>query len=75
LNRAGLPWPPPDNCDTRWWSEDKKQQARNRGIYHGLRSLSLSVVNKLIGSALEDAAPADAVKAARRFTFQRREAI
>ena len=59
----------------QWWSADKKQQARNRGIYHGLRLLSLHVVNHLIGAALEEAADADAVKAARRFTFEHRESI
>jgi hypothetical protein len=75
LDRAGLPWPPPDNIHVRWWSEDKKQQARNRSIYHGLRVLSLCVINDLIGKALEEAADADAVKAARRFTFAHREDI
>jgi hypothetical protein len=79
LNRAGLPWPPqhlkPDRASSRWWSADKKQQARNRGIYHGLRLLSLHVVNHLIGATLEAAADADAVKAARRFTFGPRERI
>ena len=75
LERAGLPWPPPDNGHVSWWSEDKKQQARNRGIYHGLRALSLRVINGLIGKALEEAADAEAVKAARRFTFEHREDI
>ena len=38
LRRAGLPWPPRQGSDdTAWWSHDKKQQARNRHIYHGLR--------------------------------------
>jgi hypothetical protein len=59
LKRAGLPWPPPDNDQVRWWSSDKEQQARNRGIYHGLRQLSLCVINNLIGKALEEAADAD----------------
>jgi hypothetical protein len=75
LKRAGLSWPPPDNRHERWWSTDTKQQARNRGIYHGLRSLSLSVINKLIGQALEEAVSPDAVKAARRFPFRYRESI
>ena len=75
LNRSGLPWPPRQQNDLRWWSEDKKQQARNRGVYHGLRKLSLHVINHLIGRALEEAADADAVKAARRFTFEHRERI
>jgi hypothetical protein len=79
LNRAALPWPPPPGDRPSglpgWWSADKKQQARNRGIYHGLRRLSLHVVNHLIGAALEAAADADAVKAARRFTFAHRESI
>jgi hypothetical protein len=50
LNRAGLPWPPPyvtEDGQLRgefpWWSADKKQQVRNRGIYHGLRLLSLTL--------------------------------
>jgi hypothetical protein len=78
LNRAALPWPPPQDSPSgfaQWWSADKKQQARNRGIYHGLRQLSLHVVNHLIGAALEAAADADAVKAARRFAFAHRESI
>jgi hypothetical protein len=78
LNRAALPWPPPQDSPSgfaQWWSADKKQQARNRGIYNGLRQLSLRVVNRLIGAALEAAADADAVKAARRFAFAHRESI
>jgi PcfJ-like protein len=74
LRRAGLSWPPPFD-DPPWWSADKKQQARNRGIYHGLRLMSLGIINNLIGKALEEAADGDAIKAARRFTFQYREAI
>jgi hypothetical protein len=74
LNRAGLPWPPSDPKE-RWWSTDKKLQVRNRGVYHGLRCLSLHVINELIGRALQEAADADAVKAARRFTFAHRESI
>jgi hypothetical protein len=70
LRRAGLPWPPP--YDDRWWSSDKKQQARNRGRYHGLRLLSLTVINDLIGQVIEKAADADAIKAARRFPFRDR---
>jgi hypothetical protein len=78
LNRAALPWPPPQDSPSgfaQWWSADKKQQARNRGIYHGLRQFSLRVVNHLIGAALEAAADADAVKAARRFAFPYRESV
>jgi hypothetical protein len=75
LNRAGLPWPPRDNDHARWWATDEKQQARNRGIYHGLRRLSLHVINDLISKALDEAADADAVKAARRFTLAHRERI
>jgi hypothetical protein len=72
LNRAGLPWPP---SDPEWWSTDKKLQVRNRNVYHGLRCLSLHVINDLIGKALQEAADADAVKAARRFTFAHRGRI
>jgi hypothetical protein len=74
LNRAGLPSPPSDPNE-KWWSTDKKLQARNRGVYHGLRCLSLHVINELIGKALQEAADADAVRAARRFTFAHREGI
>lgn len=73
LWRAGLPWPP-DNKE-RWWSADPKQQARNRGVYHGLRRLSLHVINELIGKALAEAADPDALKAARHFAFAYREKI
>ena len=73
LNRAGLPWPPSGGPE--WWATDKKRQAHNRGVYHGLRVFSLHVINNLIGEALEQAADADAVKAARRFTFRHREPI
>jgi hypothetical protein len=76
LRRAGLCWPPrPNRDDPEWWSHDKKWQAHNRGIYHGLRLRSLQVINNLIGKALEEAADADAVKAARRFCFNHRENI
>jgi hypothetical protein len=73
LRRAGLCWPP--QHPERWWSADKKQQARNRCVYHGLRLCSLSVINNLIGTLLEQGADADAVRAARRFAFRYREAI
>ena len=33
--------------DPPWWSADKKQQERNRRVYHGLRLLSLQVINHL----------------------------
>jgi hypothetical protein len=76
LDRAGLPWPwRLTSDDPEWWSHDKKQQARNRGIYHGLRLFSLQIINNLIGKAHEEAADADAIKAARRFAFGHRENI
>ena len=63
LNRAGLRWPPRRlQTDAAWWSADKKQQQRNRGIYHGLRLRSLHVINQLIGVALEAASDADAIR-------------
>jgi hypothetical protein len=75
LNRSRLPWPPQrlslGETARVWWSADKQKQTRNRGIYQ----LSLHVINHLIGRALEEAADADAVKAARRFTFEHREHI
>jgi PcfJ-like protein len=75
LKRAGLPWPPPDSGHVRWWAADRMQQARNRGIYHGLRRFSLHFINDLIGKAIGEGADADAVKVARRFTFAHRERI
>jgi hypothetical protein len=73
LRRAGLPWP--RRRPERWWSTDKIQQIRNRGIYHGLRLLSLHVINDLIDKAIAEAADADAIRAARRSTFCHRESI
>jgi hypothetical protein len=75
LKRAGLPWPPPDSFHERWWSKDEKQQGRNRAIYHGLRRLSLHVINTLIDQAIAASADADALMIARRFAFKHRENI
>ena len=79
LRRAGLPWPPPGEApfdhDVRYWSSDPRQQVRNRQIYHGLRLGSLSIINKLIGQTLEEAAHQEAVRLARRFRFYSRFAI
>ena len=73
LRRAGLPWPPPYEPaglnSVRYWSSDPRQQIRNRQKYHGLRLGSLSIINRLIGQALEEAANHDAVQIARRFKF------
>jgi hypothetical protein len=74
LNRIGLPWPPPAH-QAPYWSADKKQQARNRQIYHGLRLGSLHIINKLIGQLSEEAAEPIALKIARRFSFAYRETI
>jgi hypothetical protein len=73
LRRAGLPWT--QHRPERWWSTDERQQIRNRGIYHGLRLLSLHVINDLIDKAIAEAADPDAIRAARRFTFAHRESI
>jgi hypothetical protein len=75
LLRAGLPWPPPESIEIRSWSRNKKQQDRNRQIYHGLRLGSLHSINKLIGITLQEAADPDAVRVARRFAFHYRECI
>ena len=77
LRRAGLPWPPhqEDDRNLRWWSSDPEQQAHNRRIFHGLRLGSLSIINKLIGRALEEAADREAVMLARRFRFRDRYAV
>ena len=76
LERAGLPYPPPHDSeqpDRRWWSTDKARQVENQRKYHGLRLLSLSLVNRLIGQLIEEAADRDAIRAARRFTLEYRE--
>ena len=77
LIRAGLPWPPPNEGNIKYWSSDKKQQDRNRQIYHGLRLGSLHVINKLIDRVLREVADQDALKVARRFAFRQgyRESI
>lgn len=75
LRRAGLAWPPPQSLDLpyeRYWSLDPLEQIRNRQIYHGLRLGSLSIINSLIGQALEKAADQEAIKVARRFKFRYR---
>jgi hypothetical protein len=72
LCRRGLEWPPGRQG---WWSEDSKQQSRNRQLYHGLRLSSLSVINRLIGEGLEAAAEPNALTLARRFRFHRRYEI
>jgi hypothetical protein len=74
LRRAGLQWHPIHRRE-RWWSNDKAQQARNRRVYHGLRHLSIGVINRLIGELHEAAAVPDAIRAARRFTLRYREDI
>jgi hypothetical protein len=75
LIRTGLLWPPPCEKGIKFWSRDKKQQDRNRQIYHGLRRASLHIINKLIGIALQEAADPDALRVARRFPFYYRELI
>jgi hypothetical protein len=72
LRRKGLPMP---GRELPYWSSDRRQQIRNRGIYHGLRLASLSIVNRLIASALQQAADQEAVKVASRFRFHYRYPI
>ena len=72
LRRRGLKWPPDV---PKWWSEDSKQQARNRQIYHGLRLASLAVINSLVREALQVAAQRNALALARRFPFHQRYEI
>jgi hypothetical protein len=74
LRRAGLPWQFPHHRE-RWWSNDKAQQARNRCVYHGLRLLSVGVINRLISELHEAAADPDAIRVARRFTLRHREDV
>ena len=72
LRRKGLNWPP---YRLKWWSDDAQQQARNRQIYHGLRLKSLTIINRLVGEALQAAAEPDALALARRFQFYDRYEI
>ena len=72
LRRKGLNWPP---YRLKWWSDDAQQQARNRQIYHGLRLKSLTIINRLVGEALQAAAEPDALALARRFQFHDRYEI
>ena len=73
LRRSGLSWPP--TSPQAWWSDDPIPQAKNRATYHGLRLSSLSAINKLMGAAIEEAADHDAIRVARRFTFDLRYKI
>jgi hypothetical protein len=80
LERAGLSWPPinPSSVpppDLKWWSQDPAQQHRNRKIYHGLRCLSLTVMNRMICEVIDAAADQDAIRTARRFQFRYRESL
>jgi hypothetical protein len=75
LERAGLPVRGNVASNLQWWSNDKTKQVENRRTYHGLRLLSLGVVNQLIGELIEAAADPDAIRAARRYPFRYREQI
>lgn len=55
-----------------WWSEDAEQQTANRKAYWGRKRKAWRIVNALIGEAIEAAAPAEAVTAARRFNLRDR---
>ena len=70
LRKNGLAWPPPHDFQISYWSRDPQQKRRNREIYYGLRLGSLSIVNRLICQALEEAANPDAVKLARQFRMK-----
>ena len=72
LHRRGLTWP---YGLPKLWSEDSKQQVRNRQIYHGLRLASLAFINSLVREALEAAAEPNALALARRFPFRQRYTI
>jgi hypothetical protein len=74
LKRAGLSGPG-STGELKWWSTDKAEQCRNRKMYHGLRRLSLNVINRLICEAIEAAAHPDAIRTARRFYLRDRQAI
>lgn len=65
----------PNQGHAEWWSDDPAEQAANRRKWHGLKWSSFWCLNRLIGEALEAAAPPDALKAARRFRFRDRFGI
>jgi hypothetical protein len=54
-----------------WWSDIPTIQNANRRRYHGLRRTAVTITNKLIRQALT-AAPAEALKLARRFDLKKR---
>jgi hypothetical protein len=54
-----------------WWSDIPTIQNANRRRYHGLRRTAVAITNKLIRQALT-AAPAEALKLARRFPLKKR---
>jgi hypothetical protein len=54
-----------------WWSDIPTIQNANRCRYHGLRRTAIAITNKLIRQALT-AAPAEALKLARRFPLKKR---
>jgi hypothetical protein len=55
----------------RWWSDVPTIQNANRHRYHGLRRTAVAITNNLIRQALT-AAPAEALKLARRFPLNKR---
>lgn len=54
-------------------STDEIRVAEYRRKYHGLRLLSVSLINRLIGQLIEEAADHDAIRAARRFAVSYRQ--
>ena len=75
MGRLRLPDCRPLEPQSDWGSRDKAQKDRNRRKYHGLKAMSFQVINKLIGEALEKAAPPELVRVARRFRMRRRKTI
>jgi hypothetical protein len=64
-----------DGTSGNFWAIDPAQETINRNEYHGLRRLSLCVINRLIVEALEEAAEPEALKQARRFPLRHRYEI
>ena len=54
---------------------ESKGEVEYRRKYYGLLPLSVSLINRLIGQLIEEAADRDAIRAARRFSLYYRENI
>ena len=73
LARAGFPREQ-GHGRGEWWSHDKGEQDSNRRHYHACKLRAYAIVNGLVRKALA-AAPAEAIRVARRFPLSYRYAV